>query len=521
MKKSLSLLGGVGLALCAALASCSDDVVENVITLPEGTSTEVTLGYNNGIQSIPLHATGDWTAKVEYDGVTDHDLAPEWLGLMSENGTGNATLQFVVDANNTPTYRSARIILQSGDNTLEYKVAQQPYGFGEDNADLDMSMFGSRIPLGYGIRMRPASSSDDNTMNMLLSQVIVLDRFNDSKTSHKELIDALDLSPQNYVRTDTTTNVTMDVVHKEACDSASRLIGADLKVTVAYGLFKLNLNGSFRMFGGSTDSTYCYSAMSTPNKGMFTLNESLLNYDLGNIADYKADTSDDPEAITLKEQAEQAEALILSGAFIKLRDAIEKEVADGKEYNKNSKDVLNRKLKALDNQFGPAYIRSAGIGASAELTYNFTRQENTDTMKIHGDLTFGLNSLLSLDASASADYNNYMKSHMQESAFRYRIKGGDANAAYSMGSDLARLMTANSQITPETVTEKLNAWASTVNSKNATCISYYPTPIWTLFSDEAAYQLMRYFWDAYPNNADGKCPYTFDVQRQIENEGGI
>lgn len=516
MEKSLTLLAGVGFALCAALVSCSDDVVENGIRLPEGTPTGVTLDYNNRNQSISVQANGDWSATVVYDGVTDPDSAPEWLGLLSEKGTGNATLEFVADANNTPAYRSARIILECGDDTLEYKVGQQPYGFGEDNANLDMSMFGSRIPLGYGIRMRPASSSDDNTMNMLLGQVIVPDGFNDSP-GHKALIDALELSPQNYVRTDTTTNVTMDVVHKEACDSTSRLIGANLKVTVAYGLFKLNLNGSFRMFGGSTDSTYCYSAMSTPNKGMFTFNESALNYDLGNIAECKADDT----SATLQGQAKKAEALILSNSFIKLRDAIEKEVAERKVYVKNGDDMLNKKIRALDSQFGPAYIRSASIGASAELTYNFTMQENTDTMKIHGDLTLGLNSLLSLDVTASADYNNYMKSHMKESAFRYRIKGGDVNAAHSMGSDLARLMSADTQITPETVTEKLNAWAQTVNTKNATCISFYPTPIWTLFSDEAAYQLMRYFWDAYPNTSDGACPYTFDVQRQIENEGGI
>lgn len=521
MKKTLSLLAGISFVLSAALTSCSDDEVENVIAFPEGTPTDVILGYSNEIQSIPLQANGDWTAKVEYDGVTDPDVAPEWLGLMSEEGTGNATLQFVADANNTTAYRSARIILQSGDKTLEYKVSQQPYGFGEDNDNLDMSMFGSRIPLGYGIRMRPASSSNDNTMNMLLSQVIMLDGFKDNNPLHKELIDAFHLDPQSYVRTDTTTNATMDVAYKEACDSTSRLIGAKLKVTVAYGLFKLNLNGSFRMFGGSTDSTYCFSALSTPNKGEFILNESALNFDLATIAERKEDTSDDPKYKDLKDKAKRAESLILSNGFIKLRDAIEKEVADNKVYEKNGKDPLSRKLKALDTQFGPAYIRSANIGASAELTYNFTRQENTDTMKIHGDLTLGLNSLLSLDVTASADYNNYMKSHMQEAAFRYRIKGGDAIAANAMGSDLARLMSADTQITAETVTQKLNEWSKTVNSKNATCISYCPTPIWTLFSDEAAYQVMRYFWDAYPNNDDGSCPYTFDVQRQIESEGGI
>lgn len=524
MKKKLSLLAGVSFALCSALTSCSDDEVENVITLPEGIPAEVTLGFNNEIQSIPLQATGDWTAKVEYDGVTDPDLAPEWLGLMQENGTGNATLQFVADANNTPVYRSARIILQSGANTLEYKVSQQPYGFGEDNDNLDKSKYGTRIPLGYGIRMRPASSSDGNTSNMLLSQVILPDGFSKSTMQDKDsLIKKFDISPNGYVRADTTIDVTMDVAYKEACDSASRLIGADLKVTVAYGLFKLNLNGSFRMFGGSTDSTYCFSALSTPNKGMYTLDESLLNYNLSTLADHKADyaANDTEKGKAEIQDVKNAENQILSNSFIKIRDAIEEEVAQKKKNDKYDITKLNRKLRALDNQFGPAYIRSAAIGASAELTYNFTLQENTDTMKIHGDLTFGLNSLLSLDVSASADYNNYMKSHMQESAFRYRIKGGSAEKAYDMGTDLARLMNSDTKITAETVTQKLLAWSKTVNTNNATCIAYYPTPIWTLFSDDAALVIMRYFWDAYPNRADGSCPYSFDVRRQIENEGGI
>lgn len=514
MKKSLPILSGAGVALLLTCASCSDDVVNNGITLPDGVPSEVTLGYDNEIKSIPVNASGDWKASVVYDGVSDPEETVEWLGLLSDSGRDSSTIHYVADANNTPDFRSARIILECGDDRLEYKVSQQPVGYGDDNADLDMSMFGFRIPLGYGIRMRQPNSGSGKVSNVLLSQVFVLDAMHKPDTLKQRLMKAFNLNPQNYVRVDTTTDAKMEVIHQEAAEEASRQIGANLKVTVAYGLFKLNLNGDFRMFGSSTDSTYCYSAMSTPNKGSFAMNEGAIDFDLINLEPASSDT----EAVA--KDKKRAELLVLSNNFIKLRDAIEECVAKDEKYDKETKNTLFRKLKALDNSFGPAYIRTADVGASAELTYNFARKEGTDTLKIHGDLTLGLNSLLSLDVAASADYDNYMKSHLEEASFRYRIKGGDSDVAYQMGENLAGLMNADTKITPEIVTQTLNDWAKTVRMGNVTCLSYYPTPIWTLFSDKAAEEVMHYFWDAYPNNPDGGCPYTFDVQLQIENENG-
>lgn len=514
MKKSLPILSVAGIALLLACASCSDDVVNQGITLPEGVPSEVTLGYDNEIKTIPVNAAGDWKATVVYDGVSDPEETVEWLGLLSDSGSESDAIHYVADANNTPDFRSARIILECGDDRLEYKVSQQPVGYGDDNADLDMSMFGFRIPLGYGIRMRQPNSGSGKVSNVLLNQVFVLDAMHDPDPLKQTLMKDFSLNPQNYVRVDTTTDAKMEVIRQEAAEEATRQIGANLKVTVAYGLFKLNLNGDFRMFGSSTDSTYCYSAMSTPNKGAFTMNEGAIDFDLMKL---QPDPADNP---TVAKNKKSAELLMLSNNFIKLRDAIEECVAKDEKYDKETKNTLFRKLKALDNSFGPAYIRTAEVGASAELTYNFARKEGTDTLKIHGDLTLGLNSLLSLDVSASADYDNYMKSHLEEASFRYRIKGGDPDVACQMGENLAGLMNADTKISPEIVTQKLNDWAKTVRMGNVTCLSYYPTPIWTLFSDDAAEEVMHYFWDAYPNNPDGGCPYTFDVQLQIENKNG-
>ena len=52
--------------------------------------------------------------------------------------------------------------------------------------------------------------------------------------------------------------------------------------------------------------------------------------------------------------------------------------------------------------------------------------------------------------------------------------------------------------------------------KTITCINYYPAPVWTLFSENAADVLKEYFSKKYPNNEDGSCPYAFDVQALIE-----
>lgn len=87
MKKSLPILSVAGIALLLACASCSDDVVNQGITLPEGVPSEVTLGYDNEIKTIPVNAAGDWKATVVYDGVSDPEETVEWLGLLSDSGS--------------------------------------------------------------------------------------------------------------------------------------------------------------------------------------------------------------------------------------------------------------------------------------------------------------------------------------------------------------------------------------------------------------------------------------------------
>lgn len=514
MKKTLLYSGVAAMFFAAVLSSCSDETLVSSISLPDGTPSQVTLSCDNVLMSVPVEASGDWTAKVVYDGSSQAEDSEElsgWLGLITESGNGNATVDYTVDANNTPDLRSATIVITSGDKTIEYKVLQQPVGYGDDNEDIDMSMFGKQVPLGFGIRMLKANGNTKMS-NILLNQVMRIDGLSTKNAKVKALVEKFQLSPSEYVSVDSTVEVNSTLISKESVEASSRDILANLKVTVAYGLFKLNLNGDFKMFGASDDKNFNFSAMTAPKKGSFGIQQGVINMDLAYLEDEDGD-----DAATARDK-KVARQLIFSNKFLQMRDSIEKYVAAGETYSKGNNN-LYKKIRAFDNVFGPAYIAGADVGGSAELNYLFSMKEGIDTMKIKGDLTIGINALLKLDVSASAEYDNYMKSHLKESTFNYSIKGGDASKAYGLGADLANLMKANDVIDVATVQKKLSEWAQSLKFANSTCISYSPEPIWNLFSNEAAEQLMHYFWDRYPNNGDA-CPYTFDVRHIIKELNG-
>lgn len=503
------------MVFAATFTSCSsEEAVSNSISLPEGTPAQVTVNCENGLMSLPVEASGDWTAKVVYDGASrayDSEQT-DWLGLATESGNGNATIDYVVDSNNSSDFRSATIVLTSGDKTVEYKVMQQPLGYGEDNEEIDMSMFGKHIPLGYGIRMQKPTGSDKPN-NILLNQVITLNGLSGKSKKVQDLVEKFGLSPSDYYSVDSTAEVNSTLVSKASVEASMREILANLKVTVAYGMFKLNLNGNFRMFGSSKDDNYNFSAMAAPVKGEVQIEQGALNLDLASL-----EYEDGDDAVTAKDKT-LARKLILSNNFLKLRDAIESYVAQGQTYKTGETNELYNQIRRLDNAFGPAYITRAEMGGTAELNYLVSKRDGADTLKIHGDLTFGLNALLKLDVSASADYENSMKSYLNECSFNYRIKGGSAKELGRFKTNIAKLMKADAEIDVATMQETISDWSNSLTFANATCVSYGPEPIWNLFSDEAAEQLMHYFWDRYPNNGDA-CPWTYDVQHIIKEVHG-
>lgn len=217
--KTFSLYAGVvAIVFAAAFSSCSDETLVGSISLPDGTPSQVTLSCENVLMSVPVEASGDWTAKIVYDSSSqtkDSKESSGWLGLITESGKGNATIDYTVDANNTPDLRNATIVITSGDETIEYKVLQQPVNYGDDNEDIDMSMFKQQVPLGYGIRMRKVVNSND-VSNILLGHVITVNGLSTKSSKVKALVDKFELSPSEYVSVDSANEVSATLIEKQS-----------------------------------------------------------------------------------------------------------------------------------------------------------------------------------------------------------------------------------------------------------------------------------------------------------------
>ena len=225
---------------------------------------------------------------------------------------------------------------------------------------------------------------------------------------------------------------------------------------------------------------------------------------------------DETRTTEVEQMKRAAQKMLLSSSFIKIRDEIETLVSQ-KDANK-----LQKKLDELNKKFGPAYITQANVGGSIELNYIFKEENGTDTLNIHGDLHFGLNALLSLNVSAEAQYMNGMNTHIQSSIFQSRVKGGTIKAASDVNKKFAGLISKKGEETVsfEKMISSIDGWYESVKAdtvETITCTDYYPAPIWELFSEDAEDVLKEYFKKKYPNNEDGSCPYTFDIQEMVEH----
>lgn len=502
MKHGLFMAASL-LSLAMSLASCSDDDQKFGLSLPEGTENTITLDYTNTLKTIKLDADSHWNASVVYADEEDDG----WIGLLDENGEGSGEINFVVDANTSNDLRVAKIIIASGENKIEYTVNQNPVNADGENGELDMSKFGGSIPLGFGMKVSKGGTSSGLTMG----QVLKLDSYKEG-SRFKEYARKFDLDPVSYVQQTEDATITNTYQNLLQCDSAARGIKAALHVNVAYGMFKLGLNGSFHMFGGSNDSTYAYSVTSAAKIGNYKvlLENVMIDYN-------KLTPKDNDDSQTIKDKL-NAQNMILSSSFIKVRDAIDTLVL---KKGPESNILLQKKMDELNKKFGPAYITIADVGGNAELNYNFSLEDGIDTLKIHGDLNVGLNALFSLNVSAEADYMNGMHTHIQKSLFQSRIRGGSMKAASQVNRDFADLISkqGSKPIDYTKMVEALDKWYASMSLdtvKTITCINYYPAPVWTLFSENAADVLKEYFSKKYPNNEDGSCPYAFDVQALIE-----
>lgn len=467
------------------LASCSDDDNDPTINFPEGTVNSLTTGYEEGEFTIPVLATGDWKATV----------VPEdayWLSLITTEGKGNGNVTYLVEPNASDEYRKAQIVLTAGKQTLTYEVTQTTLSTSGDEeaqngAETDYSMFGSSVPVGYGMHIKGKSTMKKFAAGQIFS-LINLDK--------KELADYL---YDDYVEVEDIPTDQIKLESAKEFKEQDRSIKANLSVNVQYGMFKLGLKGAFKMSGASTDSTFVYSAVtSVPSQEVSLQHKALLNAYKG-IPD------------TLK-------AYVMNQSFVVIRDSIQTLVKKGKKMEDSE---LKKQLENLNEDYGPVFCTSATLGGNANISLSLGKETATDTLAISGTLNAAFSGLFSLDVEASASYLNQASSYIEESKINIVITGGSKKGRTDLIKAFGNIVKpgANTNEMNDALIDKISDWADTINpkdSKTFTCTEYALTGIWELFTDKEAQQVVKdYMASIYPNQEDDVSPYLVNIQTMV------
>ena len=466
------------------LASCSDDDNDPTINFPEGTVNSLTTGYEEGEFTIPVLATGDWKATV----------VPEdayWLSLITTEGKGNGNVTYLVEPNASDEYRKAQIVLTAGKQTLTYEVTQTSLSTSGDEeaqngAETDYSMFGSSVPVGYGMHIKGNSTMKKFAANQIFSLNQLL--------KNNELADYHDRVEVEDIPTDQ-----IKLASAKEFKEQDRSIKANLSVNVQYGMFKLGLKGAFKMSGASTDSTFVYSTVtSVPSQEVSFQHKSLLN--------------------AYKDIPNNLKAYVMNQPFVVIRDSIQTLVKKGKKMEDSE---LKKQLENLNEDYGPVFCTSATLGGNANISLSLGKETATDTLAISGTLNAAFSGLFSLKGEASASYLNQASSYIENSQIDIVITGGSKKGRTDLIKAFGNIVKpgANTSQMNDALIDKISDWADTINpedSKTFTCTEYALTGIWELFTDKEAQQVVKdYMASIYPNQEDDVSPYLVNIQTMV------
>ena len=466
------------------LASCSDDDNDPTINFPEGTVNSLTTGYEEGEFTIPVLATGDWKATV----------VPEdayWLSLITTEGKGNGNVTYLVEPNASDEYRKAQIVLTAGKQTLTYEVTQTSLSTSGDEeaqngAETDYSMFGSSVPVGYGMHIKGNSTMKKFAANQIFSLNQLL--------KNNELADYHDRVEVEDIPTDQ-----IKLASAKEFKEQDRSIKANLSVNVQYGMFKLGLKGAFKMSGASTDSTFVYSTVtSVPSQEVSFQHKSLLN--------------------AYKDIPNNLKAYVMNQSFVVIRDSIQNLLKKGKKMEDSE---LKKQLENLNEDYGPVFCTSATLGGNANISLSLGKETATDTLAISGTLNAAFSGLFSLKGEASASYLNQASSYIENSQIDIVITGGSKKGRTDLIKAFGNIVKpgANTSQMNDALIDKISDWADTINpedSKTFTCTEYALTGIWELFTDKEAQQVVKdYMASIYPNQEDDVSPYLVNIQTMV------
>jgi hypothetical protein len=512
-----SVVACMSLATMVGFSSCSDDDDDYNIEIPSSVSSSLTADGLSGIYSFPIEANGSWTASVVTED-DDEDETTAWVYVLDSKGKNDGTIRFSIDDNSDGIARQAVIRVTNGDKFVDYKVYQTP---AATNATSDAQYASSG--LGHGVEMSPQSNSGSSFFT--ISSFINLRNFADSARLSQvpSVVSAENSSLQSYQLTTLSEY-----------NAAASEIKATLKVDVSFGLFKLGLSGSFKMYGSDADTNLVFQAVINNPYKTLTMDYEVLTQN------YLIPTDD-----KLKEDsATQARrALIFSANFLNLHDQIEDLVAQGAKFDslpaaikltKNETDKqkqldykLYKKLLSLYRNYSPMMVYKSTVGGYVNVDYVAKQVNASDTMEIHGKLTASFSSTFSLKAEATADYFNDTKAFSKGAEMALTICGGTPAAQDSLFKTLGTLIGTDTLSVPALI-DAASAWKTSISAETAVPTTFEAVPIWKFFTedeknkddeDETARGVVRNFMMAkYPNKADGSCPYTYDLQKLGEQQ---
>lgn len=219
MKKSLSLLAGVGFALCAALASCSDDDVR--IT-----------GEVEVPQEIDLTQLEKWSYEVPFNIKSDSEWRIETTGdfcyAVPSEGSGNATVQLCILDNDTEGRLDGelRIIFPADEKRNIVMPLQQKCAADYDVNASDLNVGNRVYAVGYGYNTTGGYANPESVKRPILK--------------FKEMAEA-----ELIVLGSVNANFNINEYTSSSIEQLSNDLAVKANVNGSFGKFKSEVTGSF------------------------------------------------------------------------------------------------------------------------------------------------------------------------------------------------------------------------------------------------------------------------------------
>lgn len=463
--------------------ACQDDIEDITLQLGEEGTKEVNINRIGGIIEVPITTNGEWKASLPGD--------CDWLGLGDSIGSGNHMLEVFVDYND-PRFaeeRRADLTVTAGDQTRTIRVRQY-VGItdGENAAYINDSIGFNDLyltrGLGFGVNIAPESEID------LLKYPLF------SKCTLDELAKK-DAKYKNVITETSDPQLIGNVGVKDTLEKRPQKLNIEATINVAYGLFKLDIYGKYKMGKFTDANNYKFDVAYDVPRVMATADGPTLEV-LADDKDY-SNYAFTPGFVTARKN------VITSLDKAKLSDDELDKLASGDKsaWNASKLRSVRNALTKLNDNYGAFYVSRTKLGGSCTMHIECDTTALMDTTIVNGQITASFkNGMLDVSADVKAEYSNIASVVLRKGAYAFSIRGGSAQSNQNL---TLALNVDKSQINVGGINKELANWIGTVPTEltsnealqNMAVIDMGYMPIWSLFPIEyfdivRAWFIMKY-----------------------------